>query len=130
MDNLENLDSNQIKQLIGLLQQMLPKTEEKTKSKKKKSVPKKQLKTVTRSKRVTDAERENKFMSMPEMNMHKSDTSIDKQLSRFPPTPRSRNFALVPVVCRVCGKSDEVSPKLIPESADRYKCNNCSSTQG
>lgn len=132
MDNLENLDPNQIKQLIGLLQQMLPQPETKEKTKKKKSVPKSKnvLNTVTRSKRVTDSQRENKFLSMPEMSMHKSDSAIDKQLQKFPPTPRSRGFSLVSVVCRICGKTEKISPKLVPESADRYKCNNCSSTQG
>lgn len=128
MDNLENFDPNQIKQLIGLLQSMLP--EPKKTSKKKPADTKTKNKTVTRSKRVTDNDRENKFLSMPEMNMHKSDTLIDKQLNKFPPTPRSRDVSLVKVICRVCGKKDEVSPKLIPESVDRYKCNNCSSTQG
>jgi len=131
MDDLENLDPNQIKQLIGMLQKMLPNKEDiAKKNTKKKNKPKSSLKTVSRSKRVIDQKRENKFVDMPEMSMHKSDTLIDKQLQKFPPTPRSRGFSLVNVVCRTCGKKEQVSPKLVPESIDRYKCNNCSSTQG
>lgn len=132
MDDLSNLDPNQIKQLIGLLQQMLPSDE----PKKGKIATTKKTKTktknpnVTKSKRILDQDRENKFLSMPEMAMHRSDTAIDKKLNKFPPTPRSRGFNLVQVVCRICGKTEEVSPKLVPESTDRYKCNQCSSSQG
>lgn len=129
MDDLSNLDPNQIKQLIGLLQQMLPSDTIK-KSGVKKSKPKKKNTTITKSKRIVDQDRENKFLSMPELNMHKSDTSIDKKLNKFPPTPRSRNFNLIEVTCRICGKKEEISPKLAPESVDRYKCNQCSSSQG
>ena len=125
MDNLENLDPNQINQLIGLLQSMLPKVANKQPKKKTTNT-----KTSKRSKSAVDNDRENRFMSMPEMNMHKSDSIIDKKLNKFPPTPRLRDSSLIKVVCRVCGKKAEVSPKLIPESVDRYKCNNCSSTQG
>jgi hypothetical protein len=131
MANLGDLDPNQINQLIGLLQQMLPKSEDESKkSKSKTKVKEQKFKTVTKSKRIVDQERENKFLSMPERNMHKSDSVIDKKLNKLPPTPRSRKFSLINVTCRICGKTDEVSPKLLPESADRYKCNNCSSTQG
>ena len=131
MANLGDLDPNQISQLIGLLQQMLPKSEDESKkSKSKTKVKEQKFKTVTKSKRIVDQERENKFLSMPERNMHKSDSVIDKKLNKLPPTPRSRKFSLINVTCRICGKTDEVSPKLLPESADRYKCNNCSSTQG
>lgn len=127
MGDLSDLDPGQIKQLIGLLEGMLPK--EKSSTKKKKPAPKSN-KSVTRSKRIVDNERENKFLSMPEMSMHKSDAAIDKKLNKFPPTPRSRGFSLVQVTCRLCGKTEEISPKLAPESIDRYKCNNCSSSEG
>jgi hypothetical protein len=131
MANLGDLDPNQISQLIGLLQQMLPKSEdEPKKSKSKTKVKEQKFKRVTNSKRIVDQDRENKFLSMPERNMHKSDSAIDKKLNKLPPTPRSRKFSLMNVTCRICGKTDKVSPKLLPESADRYKCNNCSSTQG
>lgn len=129
MDDLSNLDPNQIKQLIGLLQQMLPSDKPKETKKTAKKTKTKNT-NVTRSKRIIDQERENKFLSMPEMAMHKSDTLIDKKLNKFPPTPRSRGFNLVRVSCRICGKTEEVSPKLVPESVDRYKCNQCSSSQG
>ena len=134
MDSLQNLDPEQIKQLIGLLQTMLPSSKEaETKQPKKKSSSKKKSsfnKSVTRSKRIIDEERENKFLDMPESGMHKSDSLIDKKLNRFPPTPRSRSFDFVKVTCRICGRTEEISPKLVPESSDRYKCNQCSSSQG
>lgn len=127
MDNLNEMNPDQIKQLIGLLQQMLPESKQ-TKTKKPKTVKKQS--GVTRSKKSVEKHRENKFLSMPEMSMHKSDALIDKKLNKFPPTPRSRGFSLVKVVCRLCGKTEEISPKLVPESSDRYKCNRCSSSEG
>ena len=95
MDNLENLDPNQINQLIGLLQSMLPKVANKQPKKKTTNT-----KTSKRSKSAVDNDRENRFMSMPEMNMHKSDSIIDKKLNKFPPTPRLRDSSLIKVVCR------------------------------
>ena len=131
MDNLQNLDPDQIKQLIGLLQSMLPSSPKESGGTKKKADKKKSsFKGVTRNKRAIEEDRENKFLSMPESKMHKSDSLIDKKLNRFPPTPRSRKFDFIEVTCRICGKKEEVSPKLVPESIDRYKCNQCSSSQG
>ena len=128
------LDYNpkEIKQLIQLLQQMLPKDDVEEKSE---SNPtnddfvESKIKTKTiRSDRISN--RKNKFLDMPEKDMHKSDTAIDKKLSTSPPTPRNRKFTPVKVRCRICGKEEEVNPSIVPEPMDRYKCNNCSTSAG
>lgn len=140
MDNSQ-LTPEQIKQMIIMLQQMLPTQQddkqEKPKSTKLKKRPKST--TVKKSKvnpiktkkiNMTNHHHENRFLDMSEMHMHKGDALIDKKLNKFPPTPRSRTFELVSVTCRVCGKSEEVHPKLVLDSVDRYKCNSCSTSQG
>jgi flagellar motor switch protein FliG len=139
MDNT-NFSPEQIQQMILLLQKMLPQQEAVVEQEPKVSKPKvKKNSTSTKSKQnpiktkkinMTSQHHENKFLEMSEMNMHKSDADIDKRLNKFPPTPRSRPFSLVSVRCRVCGKPEEVHPKLVLDSLDRYKCNDCSKAQG
>lgn len=72
----------------------------------------------------------NKFLSMGVKDLHKEDIEIDKMLNKSPPTPRTRRFKPVNVVCRSCGKKESVSPSLLHDTADRYKCNNCSGSAG
>jgi len=99
------------------------------KTAKKKTVRKKNKpKVIERG--VVQSNRPNLFDEMPEKDMHKSDTIIDKKLNVHPPSVRSRKFSMVTVQCRVCGKQEEISPSLIPEDKSRYKCNNCCSSQG
>ena len=66
---------------------------------------------------------------MPECGMHKEDVEIDKKLQKYPPTARNRPVNFIDVRCRVCGKHDSVSENLV-DSAERYKCNNCSRSPG
>ena len=66
---------------------------------------------------------------MAEFNMHKEDVAFDKKVAKQPPVPRTRKYIPIKVKCRVCGKEESVNPMLI-ESADRYKCNKCSSMAG
>jgi hypothetical protein len=128
MDNLTNPE--QIKALIQALQSLLPK-EESTTSSKEESVekPNSKVKTKTRQKKQTNNST-NKFLNMPEINMFKSDIEIDKKLSRYPPTPRNRQYQPIEVKCRSCGKQEEINPAILPDSADRYRCNKCSSSSG
>lgn len=123
---MDNLTPDQIQAMITMLQNMLPKTEEK---KEENFV---QTGGVKNKKRKLDNKEKNvnKFNSMPEKNLHKDDSLIDKKLSTQPPVPRARRFSLIKVVCRVCGKREEVSPGLIQDSVDRYKCNKCSTSAG
>lgn len=123
--NLNNPD--QIKQLIAVLQNLLPKDndageqdEEQNPNIKTKSCSSKSKKKVTK----------NKFLDMPERNMHKSDSKIDKLLNVQPPTVRTREFVPVDARCRVCGKTESVNPTMIPDSIERYKCNKCAGTAG
>lgn len=122
--NLSNPE--QIQQLINALQALLPKEQKTTKTTKHKN----NIKTKRSKSGKQDNDSENKFLSMPEMHMHKSDIKIDKKLSQQPPTPRNRPFKHIDVACRTCGKKEKVNPKILPESVDRYKCNNCSTNAG
>lgn len=137
-----NIDNpEQIKKLIEALQQLLPKedVQEAPKKQKTKSTKKSQSKSrkvdefdnpniKTKSTRLPKRE-QNKFLSMPERNMHKSDVLIDKKLCVQPPSPRTRTFEPVNVRCRSCGKSESVNPSIL-DSTDRYKCNKCSTMAG
>lgn len=93
--------------------------------------PKKQKKSRGRPKKSSKKEQKpNKFDSMPEKNMHKKDTIIDKKLwGNNKPTERSRSFQTVSVRCRICGKAEDINPSLI-DSAERYKCNKCATASG
>jgi hypothetical protein len=113
--DLDISNPEQIKQLIAALQQLLPKDDG--------EVDETVIKTKTVSKKPS--QRKNKFVDMPEKNMHKEDTVIDKLLNVQGPTPRNREFEPIDVTCRVCHKKEKVSPSLIPDSVDRYKCNKC-----
>jgi hypothetical protein len=117
----------QIKQLIGLLQNLLDQNIQQSEDEDDEPVSKIRTKT-TRS--GNKKKTKNKFLDMPEKNMHKEDIDIDKKLSKTAPTPRTRKFKPVKVSCRVCGRSESVSPSVIPESAERYKCNRCSGSAG
>lgn len=120
------LDKDDIKALIAILQKGLveedvsepiPEPEFVQKQTSPKSKPKKKQTT------------KNLFEQMSEYRMHKDDVAIDKKLNKFPPSQRSRNYKPVNVKCRVCGKSEKISPSLV-ESVERYKCNRCSTSAG
>lgn len=141
------IDDNDFKQLIFLLQKLVDDKSSKkntdieetdisedteddsddtdskhiARSKKQKNIP--QNKKTKRPKFV------NNFLKMKEASMHKDDIAIDKKLSKQPPIERSRNYKPISVRCRVCGKTEEVSPGLV-ESMDRYKCNKCATCPG
>jgi hypothetical protein len=122
--DLNSLNNNpeQIKQLIGLLQSLLPEDQ---------STNNKPIKK-TRKKKTSSGKKEkdilNQFLYMPEANMHKDDLVIDKKLAKFPPTPRSRKFASIEVRCRSCGKTEQINPVLVHDK-ERYKCNRCSASK-
>ena len=124
----------QIKQLIALLQGLLPKEDTKPKIEqkiKKNKQPKLTNKIKTKTRKLTEEVGSyNMFLDMPERDMHKSDVEIDKKLCRHPPTKRNREYEPIKAVCRVCGKSESINPAILPDSSDRYKCNKCSSSSG
>jgi hypothetical protein len=133
-------DPEQIKNLISVLQSLLPDAneEKKTISKKKTSRKNKESKDEfllndkikTRNKRPVKAPSFNKFEQMSEFRMHKDDSELDKKLAKHPPVARTREFEPVSVICRICGKKEIVSPSLVYEGPSRYKCNNCSTQAG
>jgi hypothetical protein len=128
-------DPEKIKDMIAMLQALLPQTDSVPKSKKvgKKTKETKTANSNTKAKKTAQktktTDSTNKFLQMQEMYMHKDDSAIDKKLSKNAPIPRTRHFSTVTVKCRVCGRSEEVNPGLVYD-VSRYKCNNCSSTQG
>jgi hypothetical protein len=137
--DLEHLKNNpeQIKLLIDVLSSLLPSQEvvdtttTKSRKKTKKSQPKlpESESKIRTARGKTRGSGVNKFDAMPERNSHKEDTLIDKKLSKFPPTERSRHFEYVTLQCRCCGKKEKVNPGLVIEK-DRYKCNKCSISAG
>lgn len=128
------LDNEDIKQLIAILQRGLEPEQDviQKNEKSKKTTPKKSaIKTKSvKSNAKNSGEETNKFLTMGVKDLHKDDSEIDKALRKFPPTPRTRQFKPVSVVCRSCGKKESVSPTLLYDSADRYKCNKCSGSAG
>jgi len=127
-----NYSPNEIKQLIQMLKKMLPDAEE-TSDKQIEDNSNTHIRNdpiVTKSRKSVKNDQQNKFLEMPEKNMYKSDSQIDKKLSIHPPTPRNRKFVLIDVRCRICGKQDRVNPALLPDSVERYKCNSCSASPG
>lgn len=119
---LDNLDPKQIKALIGLLSAMLPKSDEEEIEEE--PVIKSRSSKVKKGKKQT-----NLFDKMNASGLHKDDTEVDKILLNKKPSPRMREFSLVKVTCRKCGKTEEVNPVLIQDKT-RYKCNDCARSAG
>lgn len=133
---MDNLSPDQIKSMIAMLQMMLntqaassntsEPIEDEAEEESFSVLPTKSF----RSKKDKNKPRPNKFNNMPEKNMHKEDIEIDQKLKVQPPVPRARPFRMAKVVCRVCGRNDEVNPSLLVEGPARYKCNQCSTSAG
>lgn len=148
------VDPDDFKKLIELLQQLVEKSSTETNLVKKESakehhddseeddsqeefsLKKSSKKTNRKTNKISDTKPSgkkknfvNKFLQMKEVSMHKEDSVIDKKLNRSPPTQRTRHFEYVQVNCRVCGKTEKVIPALA-ETRDRYKCNRCSASPG
>lgn len=130
---MDNLSPEQIKQMISMLQSMLPQNtiseeeNEQTRAENNTS----NIKTAS-PKKVNNKNKAfiNKFDEMMESRLHQEDKAIDKILSVHSPTPRVRSFEPINVVCRVCGKKDSINPNILSESPSRYKCNNCARSPG
>lgn len=121
------LDNDDIKQLIAILQRGLTNGDTEPVEN---ITKKKQSKTRKKTQKKTDQpKRQNKFDMMPERAMHKDDVLIDQKLIKSPPTPRREAFIPLKMVCRVCGKTEDVDPSMI-ESPDRFKCNRCAISAG
>lgn len=132
---IEDLKNNPetVKKLIDLLSSLIeePKTEDIKKSSK--QVENKTSKKTSIRGRKSRSERPkhtNKFLTMSEKNMFKEDVEIDKLLSKYPPTERSRSTTKIDVRCRICGREETIHPSMLCESVERYKCNSCSTSPG
>lgn len=128
------IDKEDLKTLVLLLNKLVEKIDqpEKENTIKQISETKPKRKYTKRSTNEDTNEKlrnKNKFCSMPESTMHKSDVDIDKKLNRFPPSKRERQYSSINVVCRVCGRREDVNPSLV-DSTERYKCNRCSRVAG
>jgi hypothetical protein len=127
-------DPKQIQQLIKTLQALVPQDTKDSVSEEAEDEPQefnnKMIKTKT-TKRKRGTADNNKFLQMQEKNLHKDDSKIDKLLSVAAPVARMREFEMIDVTCRVCGKKETISPALlISDSPSRYKCNTCSASAG
>lgn len=120
----------QIKNLIQVLQTLLPEAAGNSKEDSGDAEEEFSAPIKTRGSKTRPKQAKNKFTDMPEHNMHKEDVAIDKKLAKFPPVSRARQFEMVEVKCRVCGRTETVSPSLVFEGLERYKCNNCSTSAG
>jgi hypothetical protein len=129
--DLNDLQKNpeQIKSLISLLQNLLEANDISNTQEEKQEEYSVHTKQKLNKKNMMV--QENKFLSMPEKDMHRDDIQVDKVLCKHPPVARAREFTLVKVKCRVCGKEEEVNPGLVYDLRDnRYKCNRCSTSSG
>lgn len=133
--DLNDLAKNpeQLKSLIQALQSLLPSDNETSPKDSNNSLSEDEdfsapLRTKGSKRKMPKSK--NKFVDMAEMNMHKEDVLIDKKLAKHPPVSRTRDFQMVDVVCRVCGKKESISPSLLFDAPNRYKCNNCSTSAG
>jgi hypothetical protein len=128
--DLNELSNNpeQIKQLISLLQALLPKNNSEEAEEPEEFVS--PIRTKSSRQFHKQNSEKNKFLDMPEKDMFKEDSRIDKMLNKHPPVSRTRQFSTIEVVCRVCGRKETISPGLAGESPKRYKCNNCSTSPG
>jgi len=123
----------QIQNLIQVLQTLLPKEAEKqpvVSDEEAEYRPESIMKTKSKQRSRESSGIANKFEKMSEFSMHKDDIAIDKALSKSPPVARTRDFEMIEVSCRVCGKTETISPALLFEAPSRYKCNNCSTQSG
>lgn len=134
-DILKNTNTKDLKKLITLLQVLVDLNDE-DESNEKENETKTTTKKLTKAKTSNTTRKNkkqpefvNKFLDMPEKDMHKDDAGIDKKLSVHPPVVRARDFDPIQVVCRVCNKTEMIPPSLV-ESVSRYKCNNCAKNPG
>jgi lysyl-tRNA synthetase class I len=121
-------DFKQLVTLLGKLVQSIPQEKEESTSQDTQDDQEEDFSTKKKSVKKTKKSK-NLFLEMPELSMHKQDSEIDKKLNKFPPTNRGRKYNPVQVKCRVCGRTENVSPNLV-ESSERYKCNSCSTSAG
>jgi hypothetical protein len=123
----------QIQNLIQVLQALLPKETESqavVPDEEAEYRPEAVMQTKSKKRSREASGIPNKFEKMSEFSMHKEDIAIDKALSKSPPVARTRDFEMIEVSCRVCGKKETISPALLFEAPSRYKCNNCSTQSG
>lgn len=125
---MDNLSPEQIKQMIGMLQAMLP--QDTIEEADQKSSQKNTTKTLSQKKVNKTGSLVNRFDEMMEARLHREDIAIDRALSVHAPTPRNRSFDPIEVICRVCGKKDSINPAVLSDSPSRYKCNNCARSPG
>jgi hypothetical protein len=135
-DILKGSNPNEIKKLIALLQSMVDTVGEPGDHSTEQDADEDESSSAmkTRSRKLSGNSKgkktfKNKFLTMPEKNMHKEDIEFDKKVAKHSPVPRNRTFKPIKVTCRVCGKSENINPSLV-ESIQRYKCNQCSTQAG
>ena len=129
VDLLSSLSDDEVEAFEGLLKKAI------------KSPPKKRRRgRGRRKKKVQEAppKEENDFLdgiklSAAEKSELKEAQKSDKEMGVYRPKQkmpsRTRNVK-VEATCRVCGKTQQVSPLVIPPERDRFKCNDCAYKSG
>jgi hypoxanthine phosphoribosyltransferase len=71
--------------------------------------------------------RPNKFLKMPEAEMHSDDTEWAKKhkVYKQPPVPRRPEATKVTLACSKCRKEFQVSEGLVPPGDSRVMCDKC-----
>ena len=60
----------------------------------------------------------------------KSDKEMGAHEPRERPVKVNKGDNRIEMRCRVCGKTEKVSPGLVPPEKDRFKCNSCCCSAG
>ena len=132
VDTLEKLSDEDLLKVQRMSEKLLRKSGGNTGQKKRRT----QDFTVRRTPRgqrqqiELDKNRKNLFDEMPQKNMHKDDTEIDRALAVEDITPRNRQSSIVSVVCMRCDEEKQMSASMVPQEKERFICNNCQTRGG
>ena len=136
---LESLSEEQIEQLESLLQKSSV-TSRTTRKKRRrgKGRRKKRERQEAKEKVQEEAEVSEYFIAgikltasekeeLREAAKFDKERGVDKAPERPPKVKRS---CFVEMKCRICGKTQNISPGLVPPEPSRYKCNTCACSAG
>lgn len=136
---LESLSEEQIEQLESLLQKSSV-TSRTTRKKRRrgKGRRKKRERQEAKEKAQEEAEVSEDFIAgikltasekeeLREAAKFDKERGVDKAPERPPKVKRS---CFVEMKCRICGKTQNISPGLVPPEPSRYKCNTCACSAG
>jgi len=129
VDLLESLSDDEVEAFEGLLKKAV-KSQPK---KRRRGRGRRRKKEYEPPQKEEDAFLDGVKLSAAEKAELKEAQQSDKEMGVYRPKQkmpsRTRN-PKVEATCRVCGKTQNVSPLVIPPERDRFKCNDCSYKSG